>query len=120
MRLEGHQKRLAIFVGESDHHGHTPLATGIVHWAQRAGLAGASVFRGVEGYGTSNHIHITRILSLSDDLPIAVVIVDSDEAIRAFLPELDELIDEGLVIIDDDEVLKCVGRSAGRKSTGRK
>src|SRR5438552_19142855 len=108
MKLEGHQRRLTIFVGEADHHGHTPLATGIVQRAHQAGLAGASVFRGVEGYGASNHIHTTRILSLSDDLPIAVIIVDADERIRAFLPELDELINEGLVIIDDVEVLKYV------------
>lgn len=83
--------------------------------AHRAGLAGASVFRGVEGYGASNHIHTTRLLSLSDDLPIAVVIVDRDEVIRAFLPELDELITEGLVIIDDVEVLKYVGRPRAKK-----
>jgi hypothetical protein len=110
MKLEGHQRRLTIFIGESDHYGHTPLATEIVQRAHKVGLAGASVFRGVEGYGASNHIHTTRILSLSDDLPIAVVIVDTDERIRAFLPELDELITEGLVIIDDVEVLKYVGR----------
>ena len=110
MRLEGHQKRLTIFVGESDRHGHTPLATEIVQRAQQAGLAGATVFRGVEGYGASNHIHTTRILSLSDDLPITVVIVDTDERIQAFLPELDELITEGLVILDDVEVVKYVGR----------
>jgi len=110
MRLEGHQKRLTIFVGESDRHGHTPLATEIVQRAHRAGLAGATVFRGVEGYGASNHIHTTRILSLSDDLPITVVIVDTDERIQAFLPELDELITEGLVILDDVEVVKYVGR----------
>ena len=110
MKLEGHQRRLMIFIGESDHHGHTPLATEIVQRAHKAGLAGASVFRGVEGYGASNHIHTTRILSLSDDLPIAVVIVDTEERIQAFLPELDELITEGLVIIDDVEVLKYVGR----------
>ena len=115
MKLEGHQRRLTIFIGEADHHGHTPLATEIVRRAQKAGLAGASVFRGVEGYGASNHIHTTRILSLSDDLPIAIVIVDSDERIQAFLPELDELITEGLVIIDDVEVLKYVGRTGGRK-----
>ena len=112
MKLEGHQKRLTIFIGESDHHGHTPLATEIVHRAHNAGLAGASVFRGVEGYGASNHIHTTRILSLSDDLPIVVIIVDRDEAIRGFLTELDELITEGLVIIDDVHVLKYVGRPA--------
>jgi PII-like signaling protein len=110
MKLEGHQRRLTIFIGESDHYGHTPLATEIVQRAHKVGLAGASVFRGVEGYGASNHIHTTRILSLSDDLPMAVVIVDTDERIRAFLPELDELISEGLVIIDDVEVVKYVGR----------
>jgi len=110
MRLEGHQKRLTIFVGESDHHGHTPLATEIVQRAHKAGLAGASVFRGVEGFGASNHIHTTRILSLSDDLPMAIVIVDREEAIQAFLAQLDALIDEGLVIIDDVEVVKYVGR----------
>ncbi len=114
MKLEGHQKRLTIFVGESDHHGHTPLATEIVQRAHRTGLAGASVFRGVEGYGASNHIHTTRLLSLSDDLPIAIVIVDTDEKIRAFLPQLDELIAEGLVIIDDVEVVTYVGRPRSR------
>ena len=113
MKLQGSQKRLTIFLGESDRHGHTPLATEIVQRAHRAGLAGATVFRGVEGYGASNHIHTTRILSLSDDLPMAVVIVDSDERIQAFLPDLDELITEGLVIIDDVEVVKYVGRSPG-------
>ena len=110
MRLEGAQKRLTIFVGESDRHGHTPLATEIVQRAHATGLAGVSVFRGVEGYGASNHIHTTRILSLSDDLPMAVVIVDSEERVRAFLGELDELITEGLVILDDVEVVKYVGR----------
>jgi PII-like signaling protein len=110
MKLEGHQRRLTIFVGESDRHGHTPLATEIVHRAHQAGLAGATVLRGVEGYGASNHIHTTRILSLSDDLPMIVVIVDADERIQAFLPELDELITEGLVIVDDVEVVKYVGR----------
>ena len=112
MKLEGHQRRLTVFVGESDHHGRTPLATEIVQRAHAAGMAGASVFRGIEGYGASNHIHTTRILSLSDDLPIAVVIVDTDDRIQAFLPELDELITEGLVILDDVEVVKYVGRPA--------
>src|SRR5688500_7520241 len=110
MRLEGHQKRLTIFVGESDRHGHTPLATEIVQQAHTAGLAGATVFRGVEGYGASNHIHTTRILSLSDDLPMAIVIVDADDRIRAFLDDLDDLITEGLVIVEDVEVVKYVGR----------
>ena len=110
MRLEGPQQRLTIYIGESDRHGHTPLATEIVQRAQTAGLAGASAFRGVEGYGASNHIHTTRILSLSDDLPMAIVIVDRPAAIAAFLPHLDELISEGLVVIEEVEVVKYVGR----------
>jgi uncharacterized protein len=112
MKLEGQQKRLTIYIGESDRHGHTPLATEIVQRAHAAGLAGASVFRGVEGYGASNHIHTTRILSLSDDLPMAIVIVDRPDAIAAFLPELDQLITEGLVVLEDVEVVKYVGRGA--------
>jgi len=110
MKLEGHQKRLTIFVGESDRQGHTPLATEIVQRAHAAGLAGASVFRGVEGYGASNHIHTTRILSLSDDLPMAVTIIDSDERITAFLTQLDDLVIEGLVIVEDVDVVKYAGR----------
>jgi PII-like signaling protein len=110
MKLEGRQRRLSIYIGESDRHGHTPLATEIVQRAHAAGLAGASVFRGVEGYGASNHIHTTRILSLSDDLPMLIVIIDRPEVIDAFVTELDELITEGLVIVDDVEVVKYVGR----------
>jgi PII-like signaling protein len=113
MKLEGPQQRLTIYIGESDRHGHTPLATEIVQRAHAAGLAGASVFRGVEGYGASNHIHATRILSLSDDLPIAIVIVDRPDAIRAFVSQLDELITEGLVVLEDVEVVKYVGRGTG-------
>ncbi len=111
MKLEGPQQRLTIYIGESDHHGHTPLAVEIVKRAHAAGLAGASVFRGVEGYGASNHIHTTRILSLSDDLPMAIVIIDRPDAIAEFLPQLDELITEGLVVLEDIEVIKYVGRS---------
>ncbi len=110
MKLEGRQRRLSIYIGESDRHGHTPLATEIVQRADAAGLAGASVFRGVEGYGASNHIHTTRILSLSDDLPMLIVIIDRAEAIDSFVGQLDELITEGLVIVDDVEVVKYVGR----------
>ena len=110
MKLEGPQKRLTIFVGESDHVGRHSLATEIDHRAHAAGLAGASMFRGIEGYGASNHVHTTRMLSLSNDLPIAIIIIDTDERIRSFLPVLDELITEGLVILDDVEVVTYVGR----------
>ncbi len=116
MRLSGRAQRLTIFVGESDHWHHKPLFTEIVHRAHAAGLAGASVFRGVEGYGASNLIHTTRLLSLSEDLPVAIVIVDEPGRIQAFLPHLDELVHEGLVIIDDVDVIRYVGRGTEQGS----
>lgn len=112
MKIEGPALRLTIFVGESDQWHHKPLYHEIVHRAHRTGLAGASVIRGIEGYGASSRIHTTRILSLSEDLPLAIVIVDGKEKIQAFLPQLDELITEGLVIVDPVEVIRYVGRPA--------
>ncbi|MDN0199178.1 DUF190 domain-containing protein [Streptomyces sp. S.PNR 29] len=109
-RLTGSALRLTVFVGENDTWHHRPLYSEIVHRAHAAGLAGASVFRGVEGFGASSRIHTLRLLSLSEDLPVAVVIVDSEERVRAFLPQLDELVTEGLVILDDCEVIRYVGR----------
>ncbi|GII60846.1 UPF0166 protein [Sphaerisporangium krabiense] len=113
MRPHGAALRLTVLVGETDLWHHRPLYHEIVHRAHAAGLAGASVFRGVEGYGASSLIHTTRILSLSQDLPVAIVIVDEPEPIRAFLPQLDELIGEGLVILDEVEVIRYAGRSPG-------
>jgi uncharacterized protein len=110
MKLEGPGERLTIFIGETDQHHHKPLYTEIVHRAHAAGLAGATVVRGLEGYGASRHIHTTRILSLSEDLPVIVVIVDKPERIDAFLPELDDLITEGLVVREHVEIVKYVGR----------
>jgi PII-like signaling protein len=110
MRIEGPALRLTVFVGEDDAWHHKPLYTEIVHRAHAAGLAGASVLRGIEGYGASSRIHTSRILSLSEDLPVAVIIVDAAEKIRGFLPSLDELVIEGLVILDEVEVIRYVGR----------
>jgi uncharacterized protein len=112
MRLAGTAERLSIFIGEADQYHYKPLYTEIVHRAHRAGLAGATVFRGFEGYGASNAIHTTRILSLSADLPIMIVIVDTSELIEAFLPQLDELITEGLVLRERVDIVKYVGRPA--------
>jgi PII-like signaling protein len=108
MELSGPAKRLTILIGEQDHFGRHSLATEIVKRAHAAGLAGATVFRGVEGYGKSNHIHTTRILSLSDDLPVCIVIVDRAAAIEAFADQLPQLIEGGLVIVEDVEVLRYV------------
>ena len=110
MKLAGPALRLTIFVGEDDTWHHRPVHTEIVHRAHAAGLAGATVVRGIEGYGATSRIHTTRILSLAEDLPVAIIIVDADERIRAFLPQLDELVTEGLVIIDPVEVIRYLGR----------
>ena len=109
MKLEGRARRLTVFIGEEDRHDHKSLATEIVHRAQQAGLAGATVVRGIEGYGASNHVHTTRILSLSNDLPIIVLIVDEPDRIDAFTAQLDELMTGGLVIVDDVEVIRYGG-----------
>lgn len=111
MKLQGQSMRLTIFIGETDQWHHRPLYTEIVHRAHQAGLAGASVMRGIEGFGASSRVHTTRILSLSSDLPVAIIIVDAADRIEAFLPQLDELIQEGLVILDPVNVIKYVGRT---------
>ena len=109
MRLTGTAQRLTIIVGDSAHWHHKPLFTEIVHRAHQAGLAGATVLHGVEGFGATSRIHTARILSLSEDLPVVIIIVDSHDRIAAFLPQLDELVSEGLVILDDAEVIRYVG-----------
>jgi PII-like signaling protein len=117
MTLQGPATRLTVFIKEDEQWHHRPLYTEIVHRAHQAGLAGASVFRGIEGYGKSQHIHTSRILSLAENLPCSVVIVDTEDKIRAFLPQLDELVTEGLVTLDPVEVIKYVSRAvdpAGR------
>lgn len=106
-------RQLSIIVGESDTWHGRPLYSEIVHRAHAAGLAGASVFRGIEGYGASNHIHTTRIFSLSEDLPVAVVIVDLSEKIDAFVADVEPLIQEGLITVADVDVVRYVGRGTG-------
>jgi hypothetical protein len=99
--------RLTVLVGESDGWHHRPVFTEIVHRAHLAGLSGASVFRGIEGFGTSSMIHTQRLLSLSEDLPVAVVIVDTEERIRAFLPLIGELVaGGGVAFLDECEIVR--------------
>ncbi len=119
MTLTGRATRLTILVKESDQWHRRPLYTEIVHRAHQAGLAGAAVFRGIEGYGKSSHIHTNRILSLSEDLPVSIVIVDTEPKIQTFLPELDQLVTEGLIMLDEVDVIKYVSRSDPSKTGQR-
>ncbi|MGH3502575.1 MAG: DUF190 domain-containing protein [Nocardioidaceae bacterium] len=114
MKVEGYACRLTVIIGEDDRYHHHPLYVEIVHRAHAAGLAGASVFRGIEGYGKASHIHTNRILSLSEDLPVAVVIIDGEERIREFAPQLEDIVTEGLVMIDQVEVTRYVDATRTR------
>ncbi|MGI9003969.1 MAG: DUF190 domain-containing protein [Pseudonocardia sp.] len=111
MRLVGSALRLSVFVGEDDRWQHQPLYHEIVRRAHAAGLAGATVLRGCEGYGARSLIHTTRLLDLADDLPIVVIIVDVEDRVRAFLPQLDEVVAGGMVLLDGVDVLRCEGES---------
>jgi uncharacterized protein len=96
---------LRIFVGESDRHGHHPLYEAIVLKARENGLAGATVLRGVMGFGKHSILHTAKILRLSEDLPMVIEIVDSAEKVDSFLPVLDEMIKDGLVTLERVKVV---------------
>lgn len=97
MRLEGEGKLLRIFIGENDTWHGKPLYQAIVERVREEGLAGATVLRGVEGFGASTRIHTARILRLSEDLPMVIEIVDTAEQVDRVLPLLDEMVTEGMV-----------------------
>jgi uncharacterized protein len=97
---------LRIFVGESDRHDHRPLYETIVLEAREAGLAGATVLRGVMGFGKHSVLHTAKILRLSEDLPMVVEIVDSLEKIEKFLPLLDRIISDGMVTLEKIRVIQ--------------
>ncbi|MBI1729352.1 DUF190 domain-containing protein [Candidatus Acetothermia bacterium] len=99
---EGHLLR--IFIGESDKHEGMALYEWIVRKARELGLAGATVLRGIEGFGAHSRIHKAQILRLSEDLPILVEIVDTKEKIEHFLPLIDEAIKDGLVTLENVEI----------------
>ncbi len=97
MKIEQNGVLLRIFIGESDRHDGRPLYEAIVHTAHEHGLAGATVLRGVTGFGANSRIHTSKILRLSEDLPMVVEIVDSEDKIDAVLPIIDRMVTEGLI-----------------------
>ncbi len=94
MKLSGEGKLLRIFLGEGDHYNGQQLFEAIVHLARSKGLAGATVVRGIEGFGAHSRMHKSAILDLSEDLPILIEIVDTSEKVEALLPEIDEIIEK--------------------------
>jgi PII-like signaling protein len=117
MKLEGEGLLVRIFVGESDRWEGVALYEAIVQRARDKGLAGATVLKGIEGFGAHNFIHTARVQQLAEDLPIVIEIVDQREKIEGFLPELDELISEGLVTLEPVQVILYRVRDQGSRAT---
>lgn len=105
MNIPENGKLLRIFIGESDRHDGKPLHEAIMMKAREEGLAGCTVVKGFEGFGAASRIHTAKILRLSEDLPVIIEIVDSEEKIDAFLPLLDGMVKEGLVTVENVKVV---------------
>jgi PII-like signaling protein len=114
MKIEGEGKLLRVFIGESDRWHGKPLYQAIVERVREEGLAGATVLRGIEGFGADSRLHTARILRLSEDLPIVIEIVDSAEQIDRILPLLDEMVGEGMVTLERVEVIAYRGSRTPR------
>ena len=105
-KIQVRAKRLRIYIGEADSWEGKSLYQALVLKARELDLAGATVFQGCMGYGANSRIHTAQLIDLSADLPILIEIIDSDEYIQKFMPFLDKMVKEGLVTIDDVEVIK--------------
>lgn len=112
MKLEGTGLLLRIYLGENDRWHGKPLYQAIIERMRHRNLAGATVLRGTEGFGAKQHLHTTRILQLSQDLPILIEAVDTEDKIRGILPEMDEMLGDGLITLEKVEVIAYrAGRS---------
>jgi len=109
MKIEGEGKLVRIFIGESDTWHGRPLYEAIVERVRREGLAGATVLRGIEGFGADSRLHTSRILRLSEDLPVVIEIVDSAEQVDRVVPILDEMVGEGMVTVEKVQVIAYRG-----------
>ena len=105
VKLPSEASLLRIFIGESDKIHGRPLCEVIVEKAREQGLAGATVLRGFLGFGANSRIHTSKVLRISEDLPLVIEIVDEEEKINSFLPELDKMIDEGLVTLERVKII---------------
>lgn len=113
MKLEGEAQLLRVFIGESDKWHGKPLYEAIVLKARELHLAGATVLRGPMGFGKNSRLHTVKILRLSEDLPMVVEIVDTEEKIKTLLPHIDRMVEEGLVTLEPVRVIKYRANGAG-------
>ena len=105
MKLPAEAELLRIFIGEADRYNGEPLYEAIVKLARKSGMAGATVVRGLMGFGADSRMHSANVLRLSEDLPLVIEIVDKPERIAELLPKLDEMIEEGLVTLEKIRVI---------------
>ena len=118
MDIDGPALQLRIYIGEADHASGKPLYQAIVERLRERGVAGATVMRGIEGFGANAHLHTTRLLRLSEDLPVVIEVVDAAERLRAILPELDALVGDGLITIQPVEVVAYRGTATRPSQPG--
>ena len=111
MKISGEGQLLRIFIGEADRWHGKPLYEAIILKAREMGIAGATMLRGMMGYGENSRIHTAKILRLSEDLQVVVEIVDSAEKIERLLPTIDEMVQEGLVTLEEVRVIHYRHRS---------
>lgn len=104
--LDGEQLLVRVFIGEGDSWHHQPLATALVERLRKEGFAGATVLKGVAGFGAHSVLHTAQILRLSEDLPLVIEVVDSEEHVERLIPILDEMVGEGLVTVEKVRVLR--------------
>jgi PII-like signaling protein len=114
MRLEGRAKMVRIHFGEDDKWNGKPLYRAIVEKCKELDLAGATVYRGIEGYGGSTLIRRSHHLLFSSDAPIMISVIDTEDKIRLLLPYLDQMVKEGLIAMSDVEVIKYVHEGGAR------
>jgi len=114
--LDGEQMLVRIFIGESDRWHHQPLAHALVERLRAEGFAGASVFRGIAGFGAHSILHTTQLLRLSVDLPVLIEVVDTEAHVERLISILDEMVSEGLVTVERVRVLRYA--PAGRAPAG--
>lgn len=114
MKLQGRAKMLRIHFGERDRWKGTPLYRAIVEKCRELDIAGATVLRGIEGYGASTLIRRSHLLSFSSDAPVMVTVIDTEDKIARLLPALDEMVSEGLVAVSEVEVVKYVHQGGQR------
>jgi PII-like signaling protein len=115
--LDGEQVLARIFIGESDKWHHQPLSVALLERLRREGFAGATVFHGVAGFGARSVLHTTHLLRLSEDLPVVIEVVDSQDHVERLIPILDEMVEEGLVTLEKARVIKY---APGKRPLGSK